>query len=642
VVGLISGGKDSLMSIIECVKNGHEIVALGNLHPSEECESEELDSYMFQTVGVSMTEAIADCMELPLVRRAITGASVRQTLEYANECQGDEVEDLLELLKTVKERFPQVDAVCSGAILSTYQRNRVENVCKRLGLTSFGFLWQREQREVLHSMISQGVDAVLVKVASMGLETNMLGRHLSTLVDKFDDLNEKFGFHVCGEGGEYETITLDCPLFKKRIVIDEAEKVLVDDIPFSPVAHLRIKSFHLEDKESQIPLEMVDPVVEEAVAPCENVFQEGHDIPFPPKFQLAFSETGDIFWLTGCYNVCDEDSSIEEEVVCVMDKLEQTLNSSSTAMENVCFVHLYLSDMGAFQQVNGVYCKYFEGATAPPPSRACVETRMPEGVRVMINVFGCKGKREVLHVRSISNWAPVCIGPYAQANILPNISVGLVAGQIALDPASMKVLDRNSPKKQLSLCVTHCSSIFSCINSTFPVNAVSSVVYVATKFHEEIDAISTQFKALVAKEHPSIVVCVPRLPRDVSVEVEAVASTIADPVKRFSEVSTVGNVQLHCTSASNTKCTHKMICAQGGKPQEESAEVLYEGIFSKLICPSDSIRLLYVSHDPFASQIARVACSSSGGVSFSAVPVDSIASNGDNDLGFALYVQTLH
>ena len=28
-------------------------------------------------------------------------------------------------------------------------------------------------------------------------------------------LNSKFGMNVCGEGGEYETFTLDCPLFRK-------------------------------------------------------------------------------------------------------------------------------------------------------------------------------------------------------------------------------------------------------------------------------------------------------------------------------------------------------------------------------------------------------------------------------------------
>lgn len=32
-------------------------------------------------------------------------------------------------------------------------------------------------------------------------------------------LSEKYGVHVCGEGGEYETFTLDCPLFKKKIIV---------------------------------------------------------------------------------------------------------------------------------------------------------------------------------------------------------------------------------------------------------------------------------------------------------------------------------------------------------------------------------------------------------------------------------------
>ena len=33
VVCLISGGKDSLFSILHCKKNGHNVVALANLHP---------------------------------------------------------------------------------------------------------------------------------------------------------------------------------------------------------------------------------------------------------------------------------------------------------------------------------------------------------------------------------------------------------------------------------------------------------------------------------------------------------------------------------------------------------------------------------------------------------------------------------
>lgn len=30
---------------------------------------------------------------------------------------------------------------------------------------------------------------------------------------------DKYGVNVCGEGGEYETFTLDCPLFHKRLIM---------------------------------------------------------------------------------------------------------------------------------------------------------------------------------------------------------------------------------------------------------------------------------------------------------------------------------------------------------------------------------------------------------------------------------------
>ena len=45
VVGLISGGKDSVFNMIECVAHGHEIVCLANLHGAE--VGAETDSFMY-------------------------------------------------------------------------------------------------------------------------------------------------------------------------------------------------------------------------------------------------------------------------------------------------------------------------------------------------------------------------------------------------------------------------------------------------------------------------------------------------------------------------------------------------------------------------------------------------------------------
>ena len=52
VVALISGGKDSCYSMQLCKKHGHDIVALANLLPKE-AASDELDSFCFQTVGLT-------------------------------------------------------------------------------------------------------------------------------------------------------------------------------------------------------------------------------------------------------------------------------------------------------------------------------------------------------------------------------------------------------------------------------------------------------------------------------------------------------------------------------------------------------------------------------------------------------------
>ena len=56
VVGLVSGGKDSCFNMIKCIEDGHEIVCLANLRPP--AGHDELDSYMYQTVGHDAIEVI--------------------------------------------------------------------------------------------------------------------------------------------------------------------------------------------------------------------------------------------------------------------------------------------------------------------------------------------------------------------------------------------------------------------------------------------------------------------------------------------------------------------------------------------------------------------------------------------------------
>ena len=90
--------------------------------------AEEIDSYLYQTVGQDGLVYIAEAMQLPLIRRNISGYAVQQEMHYRKSVQGDETEDLFMLLQDVKSAFPEVQGVSVGAILSNYQRVRVENV----------------------------------------------------------------------------------------------------------------------------------------------------------------------------------------------------------------------------------------------------------------------------------------------------------------------------------------------------------------------------------------------------------------------------------------------------------------------------------------------------------------------------------
>ncbi|KAL9696528.1 hypothetical protein quinque_016107 [Culex quinquefasciatus] len=245
VVALVSGGKDSTYNMMQVTAEGHQVIALANLHPKDK---DELDSYMYQTVGHQGIEKLAQAMELPLYRKITRGNSINTKGSY-EPTEDDEVEDLYELLAQVKEE-QNVEAVAVGAILSDYQRVRVENVCTRLKLISLAYLWRRDQTELLAEMIDSQVCAIIIKVAALGLMPDRhLGKSLKEMQPYLAKMKDKYGLNVCGEGGEYETFTLDCPLFKSRIVVDDVQTVISSADPVCPVGYLNFTKLRLVPKE---------------------------------------------------------------------------------------------------------------------------------------------------------------------------------------------------------------------------------------------------------------------------------------------------------------------------------------------------------------------------------------------------------
>ena len=60
----------------------------------------------------------------------------------------------------------------------------------------------------------------------------------------YNNLKDKIGSNQAGEGGEFESLVLDCPLFKKKLQIIDSD--ILQDSEYS--ARLIVKKAELVDK----------------------------------------------------------------------------------------------------------------------------------------------------------------------------------------------------------------------------------------------------------------------------------------------------------------------------------------------------------------------------------------------------------
>jgi diphthine-ammonia ligase len=250
-IALLSGGKDSILAVLMAYRYGHEPAVIVNIVPALPGEAEtestnaavghDIDSYMYQTVGFEAVDSIAACLQVPLRRACVKrGRAKDQSLQYSEHPpDDDEVESLFHLLKAVKAEFPEVQGLTSGAILSNYQRNRVEFICDRLGIESLAYLWMRQPGEILDMAHDLSVRAVLVKTASIGLiPRKLIGRTLEEARPTLEKITAMYQSHLAGEGGEYETTVLNCPLFRQeQLVVTSLRVVMQDENDISPSGH---------------------------------------------------------------------------------------------------------------------------------------------------------------------------------------------------------------------------------------------------------------------------------------------------------------------------------------------------------------------------------------------------------------------
>jgi ABC transporter with metal-binding/Fe-S-binding domain ATP-binding protein len=212
VAVLYTGGKDSTFAMYRAIQQGREITCLITL------KSENPSSYMFHTSNIELIKTLhTKALGVPIVFKKTKGV------------KEEELKDLKAALQLAIKKY-KIEGVVIGAVASEYQRYRVETVCADLGLRCIAPLWHLDPEVYISEFIKEGFKAIFSSVSVEGMGEAWLGRVLDAeaLAD-LKKLNAKFGVHIGGEGGEFETFVLDGPIFKKKIEIQDAEKIWKED-----------------------------------------------------------------------------------------------------------------------------------------------------------------------------------------------------------------------------------------------------------------------------------------------------------------------------------------------------------------------------------------------------------------------------
>jgi len=94
-------------------------------------------------------------------------------------------------------------------------------MAERLGIDVYAPLWQRDPVALGEEMFDAGFEITIIRVAAGGLDESWLGRTLDAgVLAELQDLNDSYGVHVLGEGGEFETLVRNGPHMARRIELD--------------------------------------------------------------------------------------------------------------------------------------------------------------------------------------------------------------------------------------------------------------------------------------------------------------------------------------------------------------------------------------------------------------------------------------
>jgi len=197
---LTSGGKDSILSCQKAIDSGKAVRYMVTVRPKN------LHSYMFHSANLDAVPVIARVAGIEYVEIGTQGT------------KEEELKDLEEGLAAL-----EIEGVIAGAVASRYQADRVKTITDRLDLALFTPLWHMDPETLLHE-VARRLDAMIVVTAAEGLDAGFLGaRFDEDLIRRLKRVAATRRIHIAGEGGEYESLTLNAPFYSRPITYSARE-----------------------------------------------------------------------------------------------------------------------------------------------------------------------------------------------------------------------------------------------------------------------------------------------------------------------------------------------------------------------------------------------------------------------------------
>jgi len=218
-----SGGKDSCLALFKAIQKGYEISILLNFI------SEEYKRCCFHGVSNELMNIQSEAIQIPIVQKSVPA----DMKEYETQFKL--------AVNELKKR--KIQGMVFGDIYLEEHKSWVDRVCNDIEITPFEPLWNLTAEKVVKEFIDIGFKAIVISAKADLFEEDFLGREIN--YDLISEIKKK-NICCCGENGEFHTFVYDGPIFKKKIIINETEKILKEG--FWKHWFLDIKKYKIEQK----------------------------------------------------------------------------------------------------------------------------------------------------------------------------------------------------------------------------------------------------------------------------------------------------------------------------------------------------------------------------------------------------------